>query len=105
MMHRNTTSGDWNIYFGAVAKNFLTANPDSTLSIDVWADVACDNMRNGRSTSSEAALVRTLDTLVPYTWNTIVLTVDDLTGDGRGIIIPGSHALGNWYFDNIVLAA
>ena len=90
------------VYFTAVVKTALTNG--ATLSIDIWTTATCTQMRNGRSTSSEAAYVRTLEATTPYAWKTYVLTADDLTSDGRGIIITGSSSLGDWYIDNIVIA-
>ena len=102
LMVTKATGSDLNIYFTAVAKTALTNG--ATLSIDIWTNNSCTQMRNGRSTSSEAQYVRTLDATTPYAWKTYVLTADDLTGDGRGIIITGSTSIGDWYFDNIVIA-
>ena len=102
MFTRTTGSGDINIYFSKIAKTALTNG--ASLSIDIWTTATCTQMRNGRSTSSEAAYVRTLEATTPYAWKTYVLTADDLTTDGRGIIITGSSAIGDWYIDNIVIA-
>ena len=102
LMFTKATGSDVNIYFTAVAKAALTNG--ATLSIDIWTTKSCTQMRNGRSTSSESQYVRTLDATTPYAWKTYVLTADDLTGDGRGIIISGSSSIGDWYFDNIVIA-
>ena len=102
LMFTKVTGSDINVYFTAAAKNALTSG--ATLSIDIWTTKSCTQMRNGRSTSSESEYVRTLDATTPYAWKTYVLTADDLTGDGRGIIITGSTSIGDWYFDNIVIA-
>ena len=99
-----TSGSDINVYFTKIVKNYLVANPSATLKIDIWTNMSCTSMRNGRSTSSESAYVRTLDATTPYAWKTYTLTADDLTGDGRGIIITGSSSVGEWYFDNIVVA-
>lgn len=100
-VNRNKPSGDMNVYLSTYVKNQLKANPDAYVTIDIFTTQSCTTMRNGRSTSSEPDFVRTMDPTTPYEWKTYTLKSDDLTGDGRALIIAGSSSVGEWYFDNI----
>lgn len=75
-------------------KTWLTNNPDSTISFDIFRTSKGNlNFVNGNRSALE----------VPdsFDWCHYELTADDLTNDGRFLIFNGSNAIGDWYFDNI----
>lgn len=81
-------------YLSNHAKTWLTNNAGSTISLDIFR-TSKGNLTfvNGNRSALE----------VPdsFDWCHYELTADDLTTDGRAIIIQGSNAVGDWYFDNI----
>lgn len=81
-------------YLSYHAKAWLTNNAGSTISLDIFRTSKGNlTFDNGNRSALE----------VPdsFDWCHYELTADDLSNDGRAIIIQGSNAVGDWYFDNI----
>ena len=81
-------------YLSHEDKLWLTNTPDSSISLDLFR-TSSGNLafQNGNRVALELP--------DSYDWCHYELTADDLTNDGRAIIIQGSNAVGDWYFDNI----
>ena len=87
------------IYFSYDMKTYLANNPGSKVKIDVFTTASLAGaaiFRDGNRND--------LTKPTPNTWTTIELDSSNLTNDGRALITQGTNSIGDWYFDNIVLA-
>ena len=87
------------IYFSYDMKTYLANNPGSKVKIDVFTTASLAGaaiFRDGNRND--------LTKPTPNTWTTIELDSSNLTNDGRALITQGTNSIGDWYFDNIVIA-